>query len=124
MTPEVFAKIYAALTVLPLAMQLAVAGGAPLGRYTVGGRFDGKLPPPWRALAVVQAGVLAGLATTVLTRAGVITLTPPAWTFWLAYALTWATFAANVASPSPPERRLWGPVTALMTLCINLVAWL
>ena len=38
MIDQTFAYAYTGLAALPVAMQLALAAGAPLGRYTVGGR--------------------------------------------------------------------------------------
>ena len=64
------ALAYAGLAALPVAMHLAVAAGAPLGRLTVGGRFAGRLSPAWRALALVQAALLGAMAGAVLARAG------------------------------------------------------
>ena len=58
--------IYTGLAVLPFTMHVALAAGVPLGRLTVGGRFDGKLPPLWRGLALVQGGLLIGLSAAGL----------------------------------------------------------
>ncbi len=124
MTAQTLAVIYAALVALPLAMQLAVALGAPLGRFTVGGRFDGRLPPLWRGLAVVQAGLLAAMAGAVLDRGEVIALGLPPLAFWLALGMSALTLLANAASPSKPERRLWTPVALGMTAAALGVAWL
>lgn len=110
---QTLAFAYAGLAALPAAMHLAIAAGAPLGRLTVGGRFPGRLPPVWRALAVVQAALLAAMAGAVLARAGTGAL-PLAPLFWPAVALTLVSLAANAASPSRPERLLWTPVLALM----------
>jgi len=55
---QALAFAYAGLAMLPVLMHLANAAGAPLGRLTVGGRFPGRLPPVWRALALVQAALL------------------------------------------------------------------
>lgn len=106
---------YAILAALPLVMHLAVAAGAPLGRFTVGGRFPGRLPPAWRGLAIVQAGLLALMAGAVLARAELISsgLAP---LFWPAVGLTLLTLVANAASPSRPERLLWTPLIALMAV--------
>ncbi|WP_085880342.1 hypothetical protein [Roseisalinus antarcticus] len=111
---QVLAFAYAGLAALPVLMHLAVAAGAPLGRLTVGGRFSGRLPPLWRALALIQAALLALMAGAVLARAGIgpAALTP---LFWPALALTLLSLAANAASPSRPERLLWTPVLVLMT---------
>jgi len=124
MTAQTLAMIYAALVALPLAMQLAVALGAPLGRFTVGGRFAGRLPPLWRGLAVVQAGLLAAMAAAVLDRGGVIALDLPPVAFWLALGMSILTLLANAISPSRPERRLWTPVALAMTATALGMTWL
>lgn len=110
---QILAFAYAGLTALPILMHLSVAAGAPLGRLTVGGRFPGRLPPAWRALALIQAALLATMAGAVLARAG-IGPAPLAPLFWPALALTLLSLAANAASPSRPERLLWTPVLFLM----------
>ncbi|SLN31427.1 hypothetical protein PSA7680_01515 [Pseudoruegeria aquimaris] len=122
MTAYAFSMLYAALAALPAAMHLALAAGAPLGRFTVGGRFANRLPPAWRVLAVVQAVVLAMMASVILQRGGALALGWPAWTFWASLALSALTFLANAASPSRPERLLWGPVTLGMLLCAIVTA--
>ena len=111
---QILAFAYAGLAALPMLMHVANAAGAPLGRLTVGGRFAGRLPPPWRALALVQAALLATMAGAVLARAG-IGPAPLEGLFWPALGLTLLSLAANAASPSRPERLLWTPVLALMT---------
>ena len=112
---KLLAFAYVGLAALPVLMHLAVAAGAPLGRLTVGGRFPGRLPPAWRALALVQAALLAVMAVAVLARAG-IGAVPLAPLFWPAVAVTLLSLAANAASPSRPERLLWTPVLALMAI--------
>lgn len=111
---EALAYAYAGLAALPALMHLALAAGAPLGPLTVGGRFPGRLPPAWRALALVQTALLGTMAGAVLARAG-ICAAPLAPLFWPAVALTLLSLAANAASPSRPERLLWTPVLALMS---------
>ncbi len=118
MSETVFALAYAGLAALPTTMQVALAAGAPLGRFTVGGRFPGRLPGPWRALALVQAGVLVAMAIVVLGHAGLIRTALPGWAIWPVLGLTLLTTFANLATPSRPERLLWGPVTVLMSLCL------
>ncbi|NKX44456.1 hypothetical protein [Roseicyclus persicicus] len=110
MTSQTFALFYALLAALPAAMHVAVAAGAPLGRFTVGGRFPGRLPPLWRGLALVQAGLLAGMALVVLGRGGALSTGLPPGLFWPVLGLTLLSLLANAASPSRPERLLWTPV--------------
>lgn len=124
MSPQVFATAYAALACLPTMMHLALAAGAPLGRFTVGGRFPGRLPGPWRALALLQAGLLLGMACVVLDRTGALALGLPGFAFWAVLALTLLTTVANAASPSRPERLLWTPVTIAMSAAVLGVALL
>lgn len=114
MTSQAFAILYAALATLPTAMQLALTAGFPLGRFTIGGRFPGQLPPVWRVLALVQAGLLVAMTLVVLERGAVLTSPLPDGLFWPVAGLTVLTFIANAASPSRPERMLWTPITLAM----------
>jgi hypothetical protein len=123
MSAQTLAFAYAALATFPIAMQLAVALGAPLGRFTVGGRFPGRLPVPWRWLALLQAGILLAMSCAVLDRSGAITLGLPAYGFWLALAMTGLTTIANAISPSRPERLLWTPVLLTMSAAAIGVAF-
>ena len=116
--------LYAALAALPAVMHLGLAAGAPWGRYTVGGRFPGRLPPAWRLLAVVQAALLAGMALTVLDYAGAVAAGVPRILIWPVLGLTLLTTAANAARPSRPERRLWAPLTAGMSAALLGVVFL
>lgn len=109
---QTLAFVYAGLAALPVLMHVAVAAGAPLGSLTIGGRFPGRLPPVWRALALVQAALLGTMAGAVLARAGV-GAAPLAPLFWPAFALTLLSLVANAASRSRPERLLWTPVLLL-----------
>lgn len=118
MTDATPALVYAGLAALPLAMQIALAAGAPLGRFTVGGRFPGRLPAPWRLLALVQAALLGAMAYVALNRAGLVGVPLPGWTIWPVLVLTVMTTAANLATPSRPERLAWGPVTLCMTVAL------
>ena len=116
MSAQSFALVYAIAAALPVAMHMSLAAGAPLGRFTVGGLFPGRLPMKWRALALVQAGLLLAMACAVLDRAGLLEVGLPAIAFWLALAMTALSTAANAASPSRPERLLWTPVLLIMTI--------
>lgn len=122
MTAETAAVLYASLAALPFVMHVALAAGAPLGRFTVGGRFPGRLPPLWRGLALVQAGLLLGMALVVLERGLGIDLSLPDLLFWPVLGLTVLTCIANAISPSRPERLLWTPVTVSMAGAILAVA--
>ena len=115
MTPQTLATLYAGLAVLPLTLQLALAAGVLLGRFTLSGRFAGRLPPLWRGLAVVQAGLLAAMACAVLDRGSAINLGLAPTAFWQALATTGLTLLAKAVSQSRRERLLWTPITLAMT---------
>lgn len=117
MTSMHIAYLYACLAALPIIMHVALAAGAPLGRFTVGGKFPEKLPNAWRGLALVQAALLIIIALVVLERAGIVKTILPQWFFWPVVVLTAMTCVANITTPSKPERYLWGPITLIMLLC-------
>jgi hypothetical protein len=107
------------------AFQLALALGAPLGRYAMGGAFEGAYPPPMRIAALVQLGIYVAVAWVMLARAGVLAAGRPR----LLRALAWAVvglFAVgvvlNLISPSLPERLLWTPVAVALALLSLRVA--
>lgn len=119
----VAALAYAGATVVVVAFQIALALGAPWGRYAMGGRYDGRLPAAMRLAAVVQAIVLAVLALIVLSAAGVISGTPLAeypWLVWIPVGVSALSVGLNAISRSAVERRTWVPV-GLVLLASSLV---
>ena len=70
--PQVLAVLYALVTGLVAAFQVALALGAPWGAYAMGGGFPGRMPRPLRVAALVQAILLAALALIVLASAGMV----------------------------------------------------
>lgn len=115
------AILFTLLTGVIVIFHMLMAAGAPWGHLTMGGKYRGALPPRARILPLLSAGILCALAYVVLTRAGLTEAVLPPWSTWAALALTLATTAANLATPSKAERQLWGPVTVAMSLCILLV---
>lgn len=122
--PRLAARVFAGLTAVVVLFQLALAAGAPLGAYAMGGAFPGVFPTPMRIAAVVQAVFLSGVATAVLARAGV---GPRGW--WSGRQLAWAIVVLtavgavmNLITPSGGERLVWAPVTIVMFLCALRVA--
>ncbi|WMT92695.1 hypothetical protein [Pelagibacterium sp. H642] len=115
MQSEILGYTFAAFVLLPIIVQMALALGAPIGRYTLGGRFPGQLPRRWRVLALVQAGLLGGMTIIVLDHTGSLGLGLPQVLIYIVLGLTVLSLLANAISPSRPERLMWTPVTALMT---------
>lgn len=124
-TAAVAAIVYFLATVVVVAFQVALAAGAPWGEMAMGGRNPGRLPPPMRVAAVVQAIVLAMLALTVLDAADVLALgwtTSFSWAAWLPVVFAAISVAVNAISPSPRERRLWVPVGLVLLVSSTIVA--
>ena len=119
------ARVFAALTVIVMLFQLALAFGAPWGAYAMGGAFPGTYPPAMRVGAVVQAAILAGLALVVLARAGLALpglAKASRWMAWIVVGLLALGVVLNLITPSGMERLIWAPVTILMFLCALRVA--
>ena len=68
------AILYAIVSGVVVAFQIALAAGAPWGEYAMGGAFPGQFPPALRIAALIQAALLVGLAVIVLARAGLVAL--------------------------------------------------
>ncbi|MCK8465467.1 hypothetical protein MUY35_16530 [Aliiroseovarius sp. S1339] len=114
--------IYVALIAIVMLFQACMAAGAPWGHLANGGRWPGQLPVPMRFAAVGQGAILGLMGWAMAARAGIVG-TLPVWTFWAALGVTVMTCVANLATPSRPERRIWGPVTVLLVLCGVRLAW-
>jgi cytochrome bd-type quinol oxidase subunit 2 len=108
-----------------VAFQLALAFGAPWGRYAMGGAFHGRLPPPMRVAAVVQAILIAVLAVAVLSAAGLMLpdlVVAFPWLVWVAVVVSALAVVLNAISRSAGERRIWVPVASVLLVSSLLVA--
>ena len=76
----VAAVFFAGCMALPLAMHAALVLGAPFGRYTMGGRWPGRLPLRLRGLPAIQGALLVAMALAILTAAGLTGFGWPRWT--------------------------------------------
>jgi hypothetical protein len=116
---------YAVISSGVILFQLALALGAPLGSYAMGGAFPGRYPPAMRVAAVVQALLLALMAAVVLSRAGVAFprwARASRWLVWLIVAFGAVGLVLNLATPSAGERLVWAPVALLLLVLSVLVA--
>ena len=119
------AILYAVITSLAVAFQLALAVGVPWGAFAMGGRFPGQLPAVLRAAAMVQALVLLALAAVVLARQGVAfrrLARPSRWLIWLVAAFAAVSLVLNLITPSARERAMWSPVAFALLVTSLLVA--
>ena len=94
--------------------QAALALGAPLGRASWGCGHAGVLPVGLRIASAVAIVIWAFAMVLVLERAGFSLLSLRAgvvrWGTWVLVGLLVLGALMNLASPSPWERFLWGPV--------------
>ncbi len=117
--------VYAVVSVGVAAFQIALALGAPLGSYAMGGAFPGQIPPALRVSALVQAAVLLLLAGVVLARAGVALRgwsRVSRWLVWLVVAFAAVSLVLNLITPSAGERMIWAPVAFVLLVSSVLVA--
>ncbi len=119
------AATYALLTAFIVVFQIALAAGAPLGSYAMGGRFPGVLPPAMRIAALVQAAMLGALALVVLERARLWPMTKPldGWLMWVVVGVAAVALVMNTITPSKGERMVWAPVALLMLASSLTVAF-
>lgn len=121
-----FALIVAlALLAALTAFQIALACGAPWGRFAWGGAHPRVLPPRLRISSAVSVVLYAGFAALLLSRAGVLAGGGSA----VIVVLTWILFAyfvigigLNAISRSRPERWTMTPVCVIMALMTLVIA--
>jgi hypothetical protein len=119
------ALLYAAVTAVVVAFQIALAAGAPWGEYAMGGAFPGQYPPELRVAALAQAALLGVLAAVVLARAGVVL---PGWSrlsrrlVWVVVGFSALSLVLNLITPSGAERAIWAPVALLLLISSAVVA--
>lgn len=105
--------------------QLALAAGAPLGRFAWGGQST-VLPTRLRVGSVVSIVIYALIAAVLLERAGLIRLFGAAGFVQVAAWIVFAYFAlgilVNAISRSKPERYTMTPVTIVLAGLSLLVA--
>lgn len=106
--------------------QVGLATGRVSGRMAWGGRFE-TLPPSHRRASAVSAVLLPPMAWVLLERAAVVDLVPGdgavaagAWAITVFFLLS---TAGNLASASPPERRLGIPVATAVAILSWVVAY-
>lgn len=107
------------------AFQLALALGAPWGRFAWGGQHERELPRPLRIGSAVSIALYALFAVLVLDRAGLVDVLPDAvsrvgtWVFvgYLALGVV-----MNGISRSRSERLVMTPTVVVLLVCAVVVA--
>lgn len=119
------AYTYLALTVFIIMFQTALALGAPLGEYTLGGKYPGRLPQGLRIAALFQILILIIFASVVVSRAGL------GFAQYSGLASTGIWFIAaffvfgtllNLSSSSKKEKIVMGPANVIALVCTLVLA--
>src|SRR5215212_5117587 len=119
------ALLYAIISSGIVVFQIALAAGAPWGTYAMGGAFPGQFPPALRIAALVQAALIAGMATIVMSRAGLIFAGwshVSRWLVWVVVVLVAVSLVLNLITPSPGERVIWAPILLILLASSAVVA--
>ncbi len=119
------ALVFAVAAGAVVAFQIALALGAPWGRYAMGGAFPGRFPPSMRVAAVVQALLIGLLAVAVLSAAGLVLpdlAVEFRWLAWIAVVVSALAVVLNAISRSAGERRIWVPVASVLLVSSLIVA--
>ncbi|MGR0220094.1 hypothetical protein [Agromyces sp. ZXT2-6] len=106
------------------AFQLALALGAPLGRFAWGGAHR-VLPTRLRIGSLVSIVIYAAIAALALDRVGLIDVVPDAVStigMWVVFGYFVLGIVMNAISRSKPERYTMTPVVTLLALLSLLVA--
>ena len=110
---QLAALLYVAIVAGVIVFLVCLIAGAPWGRLTQGGRYEGALPAPGRITAGLSVPLLVCMSAGITSTAAM----PPnwsSWTGWAALAVQMLSTVLNWITPSRAEKRLWGPVTAIM----------
>lgn len=110
-----FIIAYSIIIVGVICFQIALIIGVPWGRYTQGGSHEGALPVKGRVIAAVSIILLASMILAMLSIAGGWPYWPR-WLGWVAVALNFIMCVLNWITPSPAERKIWGPITSVIFL--------
>lgn len=121
----IFSYIFIGLSIAIAIFQVVLALGAPLGEFTLGGKFPGKLPVKMRIAAIFQIFILFLFAIIVVSKSGIA--------FEAFYGIArigiWVVFAffilgtiLNISSPSKKERIIMGPLNIIALICVFMVA--
>lgn len=120
-----FAFIFMSLAGVIAIFQLALALGAPLGEYTMGGKFPGKLPAKMRVAAIIQIFILLFFVLVVVIKAGIafeeLNSLGKIGIWFIVAFFGFGTFI-NFSSPSKKEKLVMGPANVIAFISTLMVA--
>jgi len=117
--------VFIVLSIIIGLVQLALAFGAPLGEFTLGGKFPGKLPSKLRIAALLQILVLIFFAIIVSSKAGMAfegLYDFSKIAIWFIVAFFVLGSFLNLSSKSKKERLVMGPANIIALISVVIVA--
>lgn len=129
-TTDVAALMTGGMLAVVAAFQAALAGGAPWGDVSYGGRVEtvgGVLPRSFRVMSAASVAILVLGAWIVLAHAGLVGSGMLGNGFlraavWVVFAFLFANTATNAASSNPIERFGFGAVSLVSAVACFIVA--
>jgi hypothetical protein len=121
----VFAYVFIGLAVGIALFQIVLALGAPLGEFTLGGKYPGKLPGKLRVAALFQIVILFIFTAMIASKAGIAfgSLHGVARIgAWVVFAFFVPGSILNLSSPSKKEKLVMGPLNIIALVCAFMVA--
>jgi hypothetical protein len=123
----VTAPLLAFLVLLALlaAFQLALAFGAPWGKFAWGGQHPGVLPPRLRIASALSVLIYAIIAVLAADLVGMIDLVPTTVSqvgMWVVFGYLALGVLMNAISRSKPERYTMTPVALVLAVLALLIA--
>ena len=119
------AVVFVAVLAMLALFQLALALGAPWGRFAWGGRHPGTLPTGFRIASAFSIPVYGFIAVLALDRAGMLDVFPEGFSrigIWVVFAYLALGVVMNAISRSKPERYLMTPVALVLAVLALLIA--
>lgn len=107
------------------AFQLALALGAPWGRFAWGGQHERELPRSFRIGSAVSIALYAVFAVLVLDRAGLVDVLPDTVSrvgTWVLVGYLALGVVMNGISRSRSERLVMTPTVVVLLACVVVVA--
>lgn len=122
---QLLAVSFATFILLALSVfQIALAAGAPFGRFAWGGEYR-VLPAMQRIASVASVPIYAIAASFLLQKAGFVSFWPRAWIepgIWTIACTLAVSIGLNAMSRSRTERRVMTPISAVLAILFFVVS--
>lgn len=122
---EIVTGVTLTLLVGLIVFQIALAAGAPLGRFAWGGKFDQVLPAKLRVASLVAVPLLVLFGIFVAHKPGWVSLfdgTIVTIGLWIIFAQLVLNTLGNLASKSSSERKTMALISGILAVCVLLLA--